>query len=465
MFGTKSSISASAAGGWCTTRSMPSSRGSSVGVGDEHGDLDDHVPADVEPGHLEVDPDEPVGGRLRRSSPSTLTGRMRTGRGRPRSIPCGRGAKHRSPVRGSSCGRSSRRLGRRGARCGSAAASGSSPGSRWPSPASPIPSPTRGVPGALRRVGTPAPLRRGVRLRHLPAPRRACVGEVSLGSVQRGPFQSAFVGYWIDETTPARLHARGGRAHRCATRSRSCDLHRVEAAIVPRNAREPAGRRQARPARRGHVAAVPPDPRRLGGPRPVHDHRRGVGRRGERRQLERDIPRSSQGSAAAGRARLRQPCANDHAWRSSSIATAVSKSGCHGASRSVALTVAHARPGGTLGGPCRERHGGVDERVVGDASPREPESRPPAGPSTRSPNSTIARRGLGPDGALEQPEWPPPGCRPMRAKRASKRARCARDAGRRSTSARLKPAPTAARSTAAIVGSGRRGTRGSRRRC
>jgi len=41
---------------------------------------------------------------------------------------------------------------------------------------------------------------------------REFIGEVSLGSVQRGPFQSAFVGYWVDEE------------------------HAGKGAIVPRNA-------------------------------------------------------------------------------------------------------------------------------------------------------------------------------------------------------------------------------------
>ena len=57
---TKSSICASASAGWCTTRSIPSSSSSSSRVGDGDGDLDDAVPLDVEPGHLEVEPHQPV---------------------------------------------------------------------------------------------------------------------------------------------------------------------------------------------------------------------------------------------------------------------------------------------------------------------------------------------------------------------------------------------------------------------
>jgi ribosomal-protein-alanine N-acetyltransferase len=63
------------------------------------------------------------------------------------------------------------------------------------------------------------------------------VGEVSLGTVQRGPFQSAFVGYWIDED-----HAGNGYVPEAVvlTLRYAFDelaLHRVEAVIVPRNER------------------------------------------------------------------------------------------------------------------------------------------------------------------------------------------------------------------------------------
>jgi len=63
------------------------------------------------------------------------------------------------------------------------------------------------------------------------------VGEVSLGSVQRGPFQSAFVGYWIDES-----HAGNGYVPEAVVLTlryafEELDLHRVEAVIVPRNDR------------------------------------------------------------------------------------------------------------------------------------------------------------------------------------------------------------------------------------
>lgn len=63
------------------------------------------------------------------------------------------------------------------------------------------------------------------------------VGEVSLGSVTRGPFQSAYVGYWIDEH-----HAGHGYVPEAVVlvlrfAFEELRLHRVEAVIVPRNHR------------------------------------------------------------------------------------------------------------------------------------------------------------------------------------------------------------------------------------
>src|SRR5690606_34212843 len=57
------------------------------------------------------------------------------------------------------------------------------------------------------------------------------------GTVQRGPFQSAFVGYWIDEA-----HAGHGYIPEAVVLTLryafdELGLHRVEAVIVPRNAR------------------------------------------------------------------------------------------------------------------------------------------------------------------------------------------------------------------------------------
>lgn len=61
------------------------------------------------------------------------------------------------------------------------------------------------------------------------------IGEVSLGSVQRGPFQSANVGYWIDQAHAGQGYMPEAVALLLRFAFEQLGLHRVEAAIVPRN--------------------------------------------------------------------------------------------------------------------------------------------------------------------------------------------------------------------------------------
>jgi len=65
----------------------------------------------------------------------------------------------------------------------------------------------------------------------------AFIGEVSLGSVQRGPFQSAFVGYWIDQAYAGQGLIPEAVVVVLRFAFEDLGLHRVEAAIVPRNKR------------------------------------------------------------------------------------------------------------------------------------------------------------------------------------------------------------------------------------
>ena len=62
------------------------------------------------------------------------------------------------------------------------------------------------------------------------------MGEVSLGSVLRGAFQSAFIGYWIDEKHAGNSYVPEGVALVIRYGFETLGLHRLEAAIVPRNA-------------------------------------------------------------------------------------------------------------------------------------------------------------------------------------------------------------------------------------
>ena len=60
-------------------------------------------------------------------------------------------------------------------------------------------------------------------------------GEVSLGSVQRGPFQSAYIGYWVDAALAGQGLTPEGVAAVIRYGFDTLGLHRLEAAIVPRN--------------------------------------------------------------------------------------------------------------------------------------------------------------------------------------------------------------------------------------
>ena len=60
-------------------------------------------------------------------------------------------------------------------------------------------------------------------------------GEVSLGSVQRGPFQMGYIGYWIDQAYGGNAYVPEGVVLLIRYAFETLRLHRLEAAIVPRN--------------------------------------------------------------------------------------------------------------------------------------------------------------------------------------------------------------------------------------
>ena len=60
-------------------------------------------------------------------------------------------------------------------------------------------------------------------------------GEVNLNSVQRGPFQSAYVGYWIDEAQAGHSYTPEAVVLAIRYAFEELDLHRVQISIVPRN--------------------------------------------------------------------------------------------------------------------------------------------------------------------------------------------------------------------------------------
>lgn len=60
-------------------------------------------------------------------------------------------------------------------------------------------------------------------------------GEINLSSVQRGPFQSGSVGYWIDEARAGHGYMPESVVVTCRYAFEDLALRRIEIAIVPRN--------------------------------------------------------------------------------------------------------------------------------------------------------------------------------------------------------------------------------------
>jgi ribosomal-protein-alanine N-acetyltransferase len=63
----------------------------------------------------------------------------------------------------------------------------------------------------------------------------AFAGEINLSSVQRGPFQSAYVGYWIDEAHAGRGYTPEALVVLARFAFEELRLHRIQIAIIPRN--------------------------------------------------------------------------------------------------------------------------------------------------------------------------------------------------------------------------------------
>jgi [ribosomal protein S5]-alanine N-acetyltransferase len=61
------------------------------------------------------------------------------------------------------------------------------------------------------------------------------VGEINLSSVQRGPYQNAYVGYWIDEAAAGNSYVPEAFVVLCRFAFEELALHRLQASIIPRN--------------------------------------------------------------------------------------------------------------------------------------------------------------------------------------------------------------------------------------
>ena len=60
-------------------------------------------------------------------------------------------------------------------------------------------------------------------------------GEINLSSIQRGPFQSAYVGYWIDEAVAGQGYTPEALVVLARFVFEDLRLHRIQVAIIPRN--------------------------------------------------------------------------------------------------------------------------------------------------------------------------------------------------------------------------------------
>ena len=60
-------------------------------------------------------------------------------------------------------------------------------------------------------------------------------GEINLSGVQRGPFQNAYVGYWIDQARAGRGYVPESLVVVARFAFEDVGLHRIQVAIIPRN--------------------------------------------------------------------------------------------------------------------------------------------------------------------------------------------------------------------------------------
>ncbi len=61
-------------------------------------------------------------------------------------------------------------------------------------------------------------------------------GEINLNSIQRGPFQNAYIGYWMDEAVAGRGYTPEAVAVMLRFAFEDLGLHRIQISIIPRNA-------------------------------------------------------------------------------------------------------------------------------------------------------------------------------------------------------------------------------------
>lgn len=61
------------------------------------------------------------------------------------------------------------------------------------------------------------------------------IGEMNISSVQRGPFQNAYIGYWVDERMAGHGYTPESLCVAMRYAFEQIDLHRLQISIIPRN--------------------------------------------------------------------------------------------------------------------------------------------------------------------------------------------------------------------------------------
>ncbi len=103
------------------------------------------------------------------------------------------------------------------------------------------------------------------------------VGEINISSVQRGPFQTAYVGYWIDEAVAGNGYVPEAFVVVAKFAFEDPDAAPITGFDYPSQSSKQPGGRKTRLAQRGRSPALPRDKRCVGGPRPVRHNGGGLG--------------------------------------------------------------------------------------------------------------------------------------------------------------------------------------------
>ena len=92
-----------------------------------------------------------------------------------------------------------------------------------------------------------------------------------------GRIQNAYVGYWIDEAVAGHSYVPEAFVVLCRFAFEELALHRLQASIIPRNGPSHRVAEKLGLRNEGIALPLPGDQRRVGGPRALRHHLRGVG--------------------------------------------------------------------------------------------------------------------------------------------------------------------------------------------